>query len=137
MESEPVRDLVGGMERGEVCPDALSPQELSACLMREGRLLRTVTDATCQSLRLGKAECEAAHAQASQMLRRFGLAGDSALLRLAARLLAHPLSLGTSLVRVRVRARARVRVRSSVGGAIRSAPVTWEIQGDIGRYREI
>ena len=83
MESEPVRDLVGGMERGEVCPDALSPQELSACLMREGRLLRTVTDATCQSLRLGKAECEAAHAQASQMLRRFGLAGDSALLRLA------------------------------------------------------
>ena len=97
MESEPVRDLVGGMERGEVCPDALSPQELSACLMREGRLLRTVTDATCQSLRLGKAECEAAHAQASQMLRRFGLAGDSALLRLAARLLAHPLSLGASL----------------------------------------
>ena len=86
------------MERGEVCPDALSPQELSACLMREGRLLRTVTDATCQSLRLGKAECEAVHAQASQMLRRFGLAGDSALLRLAARLLAHPLSLGTSLV---------------------------------------
>ena len=58
VESEPVRDLVGGMERGEVCPDALSPQELSACLMREGRLLRTVTDATCQSLRLGKAECE-------------------------------------------------------------------------------
>ena len=58
VESEPVRDLVGGMERGEVCPDALSPQELSACLMREGRLLRTVTDATCQSLRLGKTECE-------------------------------------------------------------------------------
>ena len=77
-----VRDLVGGMERGEVCPvgvrvrvrvrlsrartltpgqvcpDALSPQELSACLLREGRLLRTVTDATCQSLRLGKTECE-------------------------------------------------------------------------------
>ena len=50
-------------------PQATPPQALVKCML-EGDLVRSVTDATCEAMGVGRAECEQAHAQTNAMLRR-------------------------------------------------------------------
>jgi len=88
VESEGVQRMVEGLEKGEVCGDALEPHELQACLLGEGKLLRVVTDSACGAMGLSKHDCEQTHAQAEALLGRLGLGGgDTMAARLAMLLL--------------------------------------------------
>ena len=88
VESEGVQRMVEGLEKGEVCGDALEPHELQACLLSEGKLLRAVTDSACGAMGLSKLDCEQTHAQAEALLGRLGLGGgDTMAARLAMLLL--------------------------------------------------
>lgn len=56
----------------------------------DGGLLRTVSDATCEAMGVGRAECEQVHAQASRTLDRLGMRGDGWLGWLMRQLLLRP-----------------------------------------------
>ena len=75
VESEGVQRLVHNVESGDLCGDATTPSEMTACLLEGGTLLRSVSDATCAALKVGAAECEEVHRQAEALLGRFGLGG--------------------------------------------------------------
>ena len=47
VESEGVQRLVHNVESGDLCGDATTPSEMTACLLEGGTLLRSVSDATC------------------------------------------------------------------------------------------
>ena len=75
VESEGVQRLVHNVESGDLCGDATTPSEMTACLLEGGTLLRSVSDATCAALKVSAAECEEVHRQAEALLGRFGLGG--------------------------------------------------------------
>ena len=46
-DGEGVKRLVHNVESGDLCGDATTPSEMTACLLEGGTLLRSVSDATC------------------------------------------------------------------------------------------
>ena len=74
-DGEGVKRLVHNVESGDLCGDATTPSEMTACLLEGGTLLRSVSDATCAALKVSAAECEEVHRQAEALLGRFGLGG--------------------------------------------------------------
>ena len=57
-DGEGVKRLVHNVESGDLCGDATTPSEMTACLLEGGTLLRSVSDATCAALKVSAAECE-------------------------------------------------------------------------------
>ena len=60
-DGEGVKRLVHNVESGDLCGDATTPSEMTACLLEGGTLLRSVSDATCAALKVSAAECEEVH----------------------------------------------------------------------------
>ena len=67
-DGEGVKRLVHNVESGDLCGDATTPSEMTACLLEGGTLLRSVSDATCAALKVGAAECEEVRRQAEALL---------------------------------------------------------------------
>ena len=76
VESPGVQRIVEKAEKGTLCPEADGPAAMAACLLGDGKLLKSVTDATCDAAGLDKAACREVHASTEAMLGRLGLSGD-------------------------------------------------------------
>jgi hypothetical protein len=76
VDSPGIQRVMKQAEAGTLCPNAESPQELTACLLDDGSLLRSITDETCEVMGADKADCELARQRAQALLGRLGLSGN-------------------------------------------------------------